>query len=85
MENNELRLKLQIHSALRKMTRCTITEWVVEPVFRHRSSFGSKSFQCEKKEGPRFRHWVYIGCVRLAALGRPRCVAGFNSRTNVGN
>ena len=30
---------------------------------------------------------LYIGCVRLAPLGLPRCVAGFFflSRTNVGN
>ena len=27
---------------------------------------------------------TYIGCVRLAPLGRPRCVAVFFSRTNVG-
>ena len=27
----------------------------------------------------------YIGCVRLASLGRPRCVTGFFPRTNVGN
>ena len=28
---------------------------------------------------------AHNGCVRLASLGRPRCLAVFSSRTNVGN
>ena len=49
-------------------------------------------FFCLSKDGGQRRHecaihlWRHlIGYVRLASLGRPRCVAVFFSRTNVGN